>query len=381
KHFMELRERAPANSGICSGLAHIYLWRGWHHRALREFRVIESRDPGNVGILTGKIAALNEVGLKSEAREAAASLLSRHPGNRHIQNLIRRFEVEETGEGNLSLVYTWDEDGTKEVRAETTLSHPLSLKTRLYGFLLWQKTWDDTLESYFRRAGLGVTHHLATSWMVRQHFAINTEDGEDFGSFTLADFHPNDYWRFEISFDSFTTDVPMRARIFDIDADKTVFGATYRESDWRSYTLSLSTMSFSDGNRRDAALIGYEQGLWAKGDWMMRLMLDLYSSRNSLDDAPYFNPEEDYSLSVTHRTEHTLRRSRNSSHLQRFYLTLGGYKQSGFSNGLTGAVEYEHEYTFSDVHALLLGAAVARNVYDGEGVNSYTLSLNYTGRF
>jgi hypothetical protein len=57
------------------------------------------------------------------------------------------------------------------------------------------------------------------------------------------------------------------------------------------------------------------------------------------------------------------------------------YNQSGFSGGLIGAVKYEREYEFSDVNALLLGAALARNVYDGEGVNSYTLSLNYTGRF
>jgi hypothetical protein len=60
---------------------------------------------------------------------------------------------------------------------------------------------------------------------------------------------------------------------------------------------------------------------------------------------------------------------------------LGIYKQSGFSNGLIGSLQYEHEYEFSDVRTLLLGAALARNVYDGEGLNSYTLSLNYTGRF
>jgi biofilm PGA synthesis protein PgaA len=140
-------------------------------------------------------------------------------------------------------------------------------------------------------------------------------------------------------------------------------------------------MSFSDDNRRDALFARYEQGLLAKGDWRMRGMLDLYTSRNSIDTAPYFNPESDFSLSVTHLTEQILRRSRHNSHLHRLYTTLGIYKQSGFSNGLIGSLQYEHEYEFSDVRTLLLGAALARNVYDGEGLNSYTLSLNYTGRF
>ena len=381
EHFRRLREQAPANGGIRSGLAHVYLWRGWPRKALREFSVIESRDPENVDILTGKIDALNEGGFKREARDTAAALQADHPVNMHVKDLARQLEVEEMEEVNFAFSFTREEDGTKEARANTTFSHHLSLQTRLYAFLFWQKNWNDNLKSYFRRAGLGADYLLNTSWRIQQHFAVNYDDGGDFGSFSLVDYHPDDYWRFELSHDSFTTDVPTRARVFDIGATKTVFDATYRESDWRSYSLSLSTMRFSDDNQRDGALARYEQGLWTKGDWSMRGMLDIYSSRNSLDTAPYFNPSSDFSLSVTHLTEQVLRRSQSSSLLHRLYLTLGAYNQSGFSGGLVGAVKYEREYEFSDVNALLLGAALARNVYDGEGVNSYTLSLNYTGRF
>ena len=380
-HFRALSEKAPANSEIRSALAHIYHWRGWPRRAVREFTIIESRDPGNAGILTGKISALNAAGYREEAREAAAALLEEHPKNRHVRQLVRELTVEEMNELNVELVYTSDEDGTREILAETTLSHHPSLRSRLYGFLLWKKTWDDSLESYFRRVGLGIDYLVTPSWRVRQHFAVNTNDGGDFGSFTLVDYHPDDHWRFELSHDSFTTDIDMRARVFDIDASTTVLDATYRESDWRSYALSLSTMRFSDDNTRNAALLHYEQGLWTAGDWKMRLMLDLSTSRNSLDTAPYFNPESDLSFSATHMTEHTIRRDRNSSLLQRLYLTLGTYKQSQFSNSFIGAVRYEQEHNFSDVNALLFGASAAQNVYDGEGVNSYSLSLNYTGRF
>lgn len=381
KHFTQLRNRAPANSEIRSALAHTWLWRGWPRKALREFSIAESRDPENIDILTGKLGALNEVGFKRAAREEAAALLAKQPENRAVQELVHQFEVEEMDEINFAFSFTREEDGTKESAAKTTVYHPISLQTRLYAFLLWHRNWNDELNSYWRRAGLGAEHHINTSWRVEQNFSVNYDDGGDLGSFSLVDYHPDDYWRFELSYDSFSTDVPTRARIFNIDASKTAFEATYRESDWRSYTLALSTMSFSDDNRRDAMLARYEQGLLAKGDWRMRAMLDLYTSRSSSNTAPYFNPESDFSLSVTHMTEHILRRSRNSSHLHRLYTTVGIYNQSGFSSNIIGSLQYEHEYELSEYHSLLLGGAIARNVYDGGKVNSYTLFLNYTGRF
>ena len=173
----------------------------------------------------------------------------------------------------------------------------------------------------------------------------------------------------------------MRARVFGIEADKMGFGITYRESDWRSYHLSLSRQAFSDENDRDQASVGYEQGLWTNNDWKMRLFLDGYMSRNSRDDAPYFNPGRDWSLSATHMTEHTVWRIYDRLFMHRIFLTAGTYKQKGFSNAFTGGIRYEQEHEFSDTQALIWGMILFTNVYDGDRVDGYSFDLSYRLRF
>jgi biofilm PGA synthesis protein PgaA len=381
EYFYGLREGAPANTGIRTGLAHVYLWRGWFRKALREFKIIETFDPKYHKALIGKAITLNTLAFKEEAREIAGKLLTSHPRDKHVQQLVRQLRVEEMAEVVTDFAVTTDEDGFEDIRAEITLSKPVSLYSSLYGFLLWQQSSDDTQMRFFRRAGLGINHIFNSSWSLRQQFSVDYDDGDDFGSFTMINFYPDDYWRFRLSYDSFTTDVPLQARVFGIEANRLETGITYRESDWRSYHFTLSALKFSDDNRREHALLGYEQGLLVKNNWRMRLFLNLYLSRNSLEGAPYFNPDRDLSLSTTHLTEHTIWRIYNRALVQRLFLTLGTYKQSGFSNDAIGSIHYQHDYDFSDTHALLWGSNIARNVYDGEPVHSYSLYLNYRRRF
>jgi len=67
--------------------------------------------------------------------------------------------------------------------------------------------------------------------------------------------------------------------------------------------------------------------------------------------------------------------------VHRLFLTLGNYKQSGFSNDLIGAIRYDQQHEFSDTQALLWGIDLARNVYDGEPVSSSSFHLSYRWRF
>ena len=90
--FSNLREKAPANPGIRSGLAHVYLWRGWPRKALREFKIIETLEPENHKALIGKAITLNTLAFKEEAREVAGKLLLNHPKDKHVQQLVRTVE-------------------------------------------------------------------------------------------------------------------------------------------------------------------------------------------------------------------------------------------------------------------------------------------------
>jgi hypothetical protein len=280
------------------------------------------------------------------------------------------------------MTFAGDDDGFQEITARIRLTRPVSLYTNVYVFGHWQRSsadddTDDGLVSYFRRAGLGAEHIFNSDWRVSQEFSVNYNDGDDPGSFTHITFTPDDYWTFGLSYDSFNTDVPIRARVFDIEADKAEAAVTYRESEWRSYHISLSHSRFSDDNTKYQGLMGYEQGLWVRNNWRERVYIDLNSSFNSLDDAEYFNPDNDLGISVTHMTEHTVRRLYRKAFVYRIYLSAGAYKQAGYGIQPAGSVRYEHDIELSDTHSILYGASVSSQAYDGESVTGYGLYLTW----
>ncbi|HET6515372.1 MAG TPA: hypothetical protein VFG09_09465 [Thermodesulfovibrionales bacterium] len=181
-------------------------------------------------------------------------------------------------------------------------------------------------------------------------FSISYDNGKDFGSLTAVRFTPDDMWSFDLSYDSFTTDVPLRARVFGIESDKLEADIVYRESEWRSYGLFLTDMNFSDGNTRLGAMIDYQQGLLVKRDWKVRMSLDLGYSHNSRRNASYFNPSHDVTLSITPMVEQTIRRMYGRSFVHRLFFGMGVYDEAGFKTKPIASLRYQQEYELSDVH-------------------------------
>ena len=97
--------------GIRSGLAQVYLWRGWHRKALREFNIVYSQEPDSYKTSIGRALALNDLVLKKEARELADSLYKEHPKDKHVQQLKRRFEVEDKNELTVDFLLNRDDEG------------------------------------------------------------------------------------------------------------------------------------------------------------------------------------------------------------------------------------------------------------------------------
>jgi biofilm PGA synthesis protein PgaA len=378
-YFWDLHEKAPENTNIRSGLAHTYLWRGWPRKALEEFRISENLDPMDKNAQMGKIQALNKLAFKKKARELAGKLLAQRPKDKHVKHLVRQLELEEMTELTADFTIGSDDDGFEEVMGKVALTHPISLYTRLYGYLLWKtgSEEEEDRKTVYRRAGAGVGNTLNSYLQFKQLFSFNYNNGKDFGSYSEIYYTPDDYWEVTLSYDSFSTDIPLRARVFDIEADMLDLDLSYVESDWRTYSLSLSRQEFSDSNERLQALIGYEQYLWVRNNWRERIYFDFSISSNSLGDAPYFNPDNDFSLSVTHMTEHTVKRIYREAFVYRLYLTAGGYKQDGFSLGPLGSVRYEHDIEMSDTSALLYGVTVGSHPYDGESVTNYGFYLRW----
>jgi len=381
KFLVDLRDKAPANTEIRNVLAHVHLWRGWPRKALNEFNIISTLDPDYKGALTGKAAALNTLAYKEEARELTSDLLSAYPQDRQVQKLARELSIETFREVVTDFFFTRDSDGYEEIKTEMTFSQPLSLYSTLYAWFLWEQSSGNGLIQRFERTGLGLRHVFNSSWTLNQKFSINYNDGNDFGSFTALRFTPDDAWSFDLSYDSFSTDVPLRARVFGIESDKIAADIVYRQSEWRSLGLFLTDMNFSDGNRRQGALLNYQQGLLSKNDWKIRVSFDLGVTRDSLQDAPYFNPSHDFTLSITPMIEQIICRIYGRSFVHRLFFGAGVYAEDGYKTKPITSLKYQQEYDFSDTQSVLWGVSLAQNVYDGRSVGSWTLYSTYRGRF
>ena len=394
-YFGQLQQEAPGNPEIRNALAHIHHWRGWPRRALEEFNILHSMDPDYLQPETGRIATLNDLAFKSDAREQAKALLKQHPREKWVRKLVRELDVEQFNRNDLAFSFSKDDDGATDVQVMNTTSTPLSLWTRLYGFVLWRRTWNDDPDetaralgddqaTYFKRIGAGLNHIFNSDWRATQQFSVDVETGGEFGSLSQLTWTPDDYWQIDAMVDTFSTDVAKRARAAGITAQKAETRFTFRESEWREYSLSLSRQRFSDDNDRDEISAGYEQNLFVKNDWRMRIFLDLYGTRNSEWDNPdvtYFNPKSALGCSLTHMTEQTVYDIYDRRFVHRLYLTAGSYAQDGYSGGPVGAIRYEQEFDFSDTHALLWGVGLARDRYDGDSVDSLGFDLAWTLRF
>lgn len=380
-YFRGLRQRLPANLEVRNAQAHIHLWRGWPRQALEEFNIINSLDPAYVPAQPGRLTTLNTLNAKKAAREQLAQQLARHPDNSHFRKVLRSFEVEQMRYLRTEVSAERDDDDTSELSLRQIYSAPLSLQSRLYTYLLWQPSWFEDEYDEFLRMGVGLEHRFNADWQVDGALSVSL-DGNDPGLAASVLYTPDDYWSLRAYGNSFTTDIPRRARLADTKASVIGVEGTWRQSEWREVGAGFWHTIFSDGNLRYEGILGYEQNLWVEHDWQMRIFLDLYGGWNSLGDTTdYFNPSQIVTLSATYMIQQTLSDNNRHSFLHRLYLTLGGNQQKGYPGAWVGSIRYEQEHEFGDRHFLMLGIGSGSNVYDGDRVADILAELIYQWRF
>ncbi len=380
-YFKDLNSSAPANTGIRTGLGHVYMWRGWPRLALEELSIAISRNPNEIGAVNGKAIVMNELGFETDARNLASALYEQYPQNRHVRRLITELDVDDMRESVTDIVIGIEDDNSGDLYFRTEVNEKIAPQWRIYQYILLQNVEYRGRSEAYRRIGLGLRHRFNPEWYWEEEVSFDFWDHADFGLSTSFTYTPDDYWILEASYDTYSTNMPLRARAAGADSDEVSLGITYRESEWRAYSLSLNTMDFSDGNRRNSGLAQYEQGLWVKGDWMARLYLDCYASHNSKEDMDYFNPHQDMSISATHMLQGTHYRHFGKSFVQRLFLTAGGYYQEDYGTHTIGAIRYEQDISFSFRSVFLWGVTLARRVYDGDPATALSLYLTFKYRF
>ncbi|HKB83014.1 MAG TPA: hypothetical protein VKD04_07390, partial [Burkholderiales bacterium] len=201
----------------------------------------------------------------------------------------------------------------------------------------------------------------------------------DVGLSLAGDWWANDQWNFEVATDTSSNDIPLQARSTGVRGWSVRTGATYRVSESRGFHAGVQYIDFNDGNRREILSGSATQRLITGPVYKLSGVLGLYTSRNSLTGAAYFNPESDFGADLTMIGEQRLWRRYERSFAHRLYVSIGRYDQQNFGSGPTRGIRYEHEWNFDNRLSLLYGAQRTLHPYDGQGeyANYYNVAMNW----
>lgn len=378
------RDLAPWNMEAREKLAAVYNAHGWPRRAEQEHLWILAAEPRNRAARIDRADTLRELRDWAPAQRDAAMLEGEYPEDRQVQRVARLWRIHQMRELQVE-AGTGDSSGgagplgSREHQIETHLySAPIDRDWRafLHQFEA-QATFPDST-GFRRRIGVGAEYRIR-DWRASAEVNESYDDESDVGLSVAGDWWANDQWNIEVAADTSSNDIPLRARSTGVRGWSLRAGAAYRVSESRSFHAGMQNIDFNDGNRREILSGSATQRLITGPVYKLDGLLGLYTSRNSLAGAAYFNPESDFGADVTLIGEQRLWRRYERSFAHRLYLSTGQYEQKNFGSGPTRGIRYEHEWNFDNRLSLLYGAQRTLHPYDGQGeyANYYNLAVNW----
>jgi biofilm PGA synthesis protein PgaA len=378
------RNQAPWNMEGRERLAGVYSARGWPRRAELEYQWILAAETRNRAARVGRAHMQRERRDWRPAQSEALALDLEYPEDRQVQRVATLWRIHEMRELRIE-AGTGDSSGSagplgsREHQVESWLySSPVRYDWRAFlHHYDAQATFPDG-RGHWRRIGAGAEYRLR-DWRASAEVSTGYGGDEGIGLTLAGDWSMDDYWNFEAETETSTRAIPLQARNAGVDGKSLRLGATYRISESRRFTAGVQAIDFSDGNNREILSATAFQRLYSGPVYKLDTILGLYTSRNSLANANYFNPESDVGVDFTLVGEQRLWRRYDRSFVHRAYLMLGSYQQTNFGTGATGGIRYEHEWSLDDRLTVLYGAQRTFHPYDGvrEYMNWYNVMLNW----
>ncbi|BDU16695.1 poly-beta-1,6 N-acetyl-D-glucosamine export porin PgaA [Lysobacter auxotrophicus] len=289
--------------------------RGWPRLAHDEIRIAHSLAPDEVPIATALAEAEFERRHWREAERRARQLAAIDPGNDRLRHLQADLDAYRGAQLVLSLQPRKAEGGgltapgsgmSGALRAYTP---PLGERWRVFAAAEREVDEPDDERLVRNRYGAGVEGRwpdVTLELVAWSNHGLLAHGGAD----ASVQWQPDDRWTLEIGAQAFSSATPLRAVQAGIRADAASVSATHAWSASSVASLSATTLDFTDGNRRWEGVLDFARTVVARPNVELVLRPALYASRNSLRDAPYFNPERDRSVSLTADLRHRLWRRR-----------------------------------------------------------------------
>jgi biofilm PGA synthesis protein PgaA len=377
-----LAAAAPMNSSLRALRGDIWRMRGWTSRSIDEYEAALTNAPDALDLRIGLAEALFDARRWPEARLAAATLAAQHPENAAVRRLARRIVVHDMR--LLEVVVTGGLNRTASTPeldiAARLWSAPIAEHYRVFGGALMRTgdtsagditAWRGTAGVEWRRPGAIVTGGVS----------LDHQGVDRGGAFLRGVFRLSDHWSIEADGELTAADTPLAALTAGIHADAAGAAIVWRASDLREAAASFRAMRFSDDNVRLIGFARWQERVMNLPDWKLDLQPYAYGTSNSVQGAPYFNPERDLETAVTaaltwfawKRYERELR--------VRFVATAGGYWQENFGWSPLVALRWENQHVLSDTFSVAYGAGWVSRDYDGRRENGLSVTGLLRWRF
>jgi biofilm PGA synthesis protein PgaA len=374
-YFDNYLKKAGLDSGFRAGLGTAYFSRGWPRRALEQFRIGHNVDAKNIPAQLGIAASLNDIGYKYEARRLAAELYQKYPRDLHVIDLYENLRVEDmhTFWGDARFTREWP--GVVEYRFRTgaiaTITPVFNVFTDIMHMHSRENSSGQKYAYSWDRVGLGFNWRLLPSVVLTQSVSSDYLKGRDLGSFTKVSWQANDHFRAAAFFDSFSLELPLRARATGVKGKTANLDLIYHESDLRDYGMGLTSNWMTDGNFNPSVILSMDQNVINNPNWKLRLGPEFYYGRYSKNqnDVPYFSPNYEFSLSLKPTLQVVWYDMYDKKIRTNIYTHVGIYKEWGYGIYPTTGVTLEQEVKLSKTFVMRLTVGYNLRTYDGEYTN------------
>jgi len=379
-----LVNRAPTNNWLREVRGQISNARNWPRQGLDDFRIATLLAPESLDAIAGKGASLIQLHRFKEARPILQRLQNAHPLEHTTKNLGRqwRFTRKPTYWGDVVFSNSSGPDLNGDGILATTeiISRPID--DSWYISAAYRHAWNEIIEGEetFKRSTVGLEYRQG-NWDLLGHLTYNDSTINEVGGNLKAVWQPDDHWSVMIAGERFAVSTPLRALHHNIRADAMASSLVYRTSEQRDISGSVQISDFTDDNTRVEASARLRQRLIDIPHLDIDGRINLYGSKNSKTDAPYYSPKYDFSLQGALHVDHVYYRHYDHLLAQQLDVGYGFYDQKGFAARWIGHIRYEHRYRFTPWMEMLAGFELGQNVYDGHAEPYRLFRFMINGKF
>ena len=390
QRLLALQKQAPFNNDVRLAWATLQNARDHRRVALDEFRLLQVDHPKLNDAITGAAESLLTQNEAVQAQAVIGPLQLSEPDNRNIQQFGKRLAIYQKSVFKTDIVIGRGAAaaGAESVFDTSLRSAPLTSLSagdlRLFAHLVRAQ---GALKVSGSRAGRDVERNRFgvglgyRSESISLDAELNHAVGKAAATgIAIAATAPlSDNWLINLSADTSLNTLAAAAYNAGITARQFQMGTTWSANEARKAGLEIAATQFSDGNRRSALRLWWNQR-WLSGPmWKFDTSAQLTMAHNRPLATPYFNPRSEQELSIAAKVEWLTWQRYERHFRQRLTLQAGQYRQYGFGASALGDLHYEHDWALGEALSLTYGLGHSFHPYDGvrEQRRYGYLSLNW----